>query len=241
MFEWILLVVVALVASSIAGVVGFGAGVAVLPLVAIIFGAEQAVPIVAVALIIGNASRAAFSFRDIDWRAALAYGLPSVALSVLGSAVFLSISPKTATVAIALAILLMIPARRALQRSNRKVRLAHLPFVGGVLGFVSGATGASGPLAAPFLIGYGLVKAAYVGTDAVAALATHAAKTATYAAGGAVDSRTLAVGASLGGVMIVGAFIGRRLIDRIPAERFIAVVEIALAAIAVYMLATAVG
>lgn len=239
MYEWTLLVVVALVASSIAGVVGFGAGVAVLPLVAIIFGAEQAVPIVAVALIIGNASRAAFSFRDIDWLAALAYGLPSVVLSVIGGAVFLSISPKTATVAMALAILLMLPARRLLQRANKPVRLSHLPIVGGVLGFVSGATGASGPLAAPFLIGYGLVKAAYVGTDAVAALATHAAKTATYAAGGAVDSRTLAVGITLGGIMIVGAFIGRRLIDRLPAERFITVVEIALAAIASYMLAVA--
>ena len=47
--------------------------------------------------------------------------------------------------------------------------------IGAVFGFLSALLGSVGPLLAPFFLAYGLVKGAYVGTEALATVVMHGA------------------------------------------------------------------
>src|SRR5947207_7527856 len=61
----------ALVASLVGGIAGYGTG-ALMPLVLVpIVGAEPVVPIIAISALITNASRATAFQKSIDWRRAL--------------------------------------------------------------------------------------------------------------------------------------------------------------------------
>ena len=55
-------------AGTLGGVVGFGASIMMLPVLIWSFGAKQAVPIMAIASLMANASRAAVWWREIDWK-----------------------------------------------------------------------------------------------------------------------------------------------------------------------------
>ena len=71
---WTALLSIAIVAGTIGGVVGFGSAVILLPVCAYVLGATQTVPVLTVAALIGNLSRAAFSWRETDWPAVGTYG-----------------------------------------------------------------------------------------------------------------------------------------------------------------------
>lgn len=62
-----LLVAVALLASVLSAVAGFGGAIILLPVLTLAFGVRDAVPILTVAQLIGNASRVWFNRRDISW------------------------------------------------------------------------------------------------------------------------------------------------------------------------------
>ena len=54
-------------------------------------GAKAAVPILTVAQLLGNLSRAGFGWRDIRWRPALLFSAGAVPASVLGSRLFVAL------------------------------------------------------------------------------------------------------------------------------------------------------
>jgi len=66
--HWAVLAFAALVASTIAGVTGFGGAAVLLPALVAAFGMREAIPILTVAQLIGNGSRVWFNRRELDWR-----------------------------------------------------------------------------------------------------------------------------------------------------------------------------
>jgi len=70
------------VAGTVGGVVGFGTSIMLMPALVLVFGPREAVPIMAIAAIMANASRVAAWWREVDWRATAAYsatGIPAAA------------------------------------------------------------------------------------------------------------------------------------------------------------------
>jgi uncharacterized membrane protein YfcA len=65
---WLVLGLAALVASTIGGVAGLGAGVVMLPAIAWVVGVKATVAVLTVAMFLGNLSRAWFSRGDIEGR-----------------------------------------------------------------------------------------------------------------------------------------------------------------------------
>ena len=84
----LLLLGAALPAAVVGGIVGFGTGLTMLPLVVWVVGVRASVPVLSIALFCGNISRAWFSRREIDWRVAGAYVAGAVPLAILGSIVY---------------------------------------------------------------------------------------------------------------------------------------------------------
>jgi uncharacterized membrane protein YfcA len=87
-----------------------------------------------------------------------------------------------------------------------------------------------GPLTAPFFLAYGLVRDAYIGTEAACALIMHLTKLVAYGAGSLVNPTVLLLGLALTPATLAGAWVGRRTVGRISDMLFVRLVEVGLVA-----------
>src|SRR5689334_8537539 len=84
----LLLGAVAFVAATLAGVTGFGGAAVLLPVLVLVFGPRDAVPILTVAQLIGNGSRVVLNRTELDYRVVGWYSLGAVPLGLLGGLLF---------------------------------------------------------------------------------------------------------------------------------------------------------
>lgn len=222
----VLLLAAALPTAILGGVVGFGTGLAMLPLVVWAIGVRASVPVLSIALLVGNVSRAWFSRDELDWRVIGAYLVGAVPLAVLGSLVYVGARIEWLSRLMGLVMLLAVPLRRWLDRGPRRMRLRHFPLLGAITGFLSALVAAIGPVNTPFFLGYGLRRGAYVGTEAVCAAVVHVTKTLIYGRYALVTAEHGGLGLAIGAVMFVGAFLGRQLLERMSDRAFVTVVEV---------------
>jgi uncharacterized protein len=184
--EFALVLLLGLVAGTVGGVLGFGTSIMLMPALVIVFGPREAVPIMAVASIMANASRVAVWWREVDWRAVAAYSVTAVPAATLGAATLLTLLPGVVEAALGVFFVAMIPTRRWMARQQWKLGLSHLALVGAVIGYITGIVVSTGPINAPFFLAYGLVKGAYLATEAMGSLAVYLAKAITFGGLGAL-------------------------------------------------------
>jgi hypothetical protein len=231
-----LLLVASLPTAVLGGTVGFGTGVLMLPLVTWIVGVRAAVPVLSIALLVGNGARAWLSRGELDWRVIGAYLAGAAPLAVLGSLLFATARLEWLSRVMGLFLLLAVPLRRWMERGPRRMRLRYFPLLGAVTAFLSALVAATGPLNAPFFLGYGLRRGAYVGTEAVCSAAVHVVKTVVYGRYALVGPEPAGLGLAMGGVMLVGAWLGRALLTRMGDRTFLVVIEVIMAAFGLLML-----
>jgi len=215
-----LVLMLGLVAGTVGGVVGFGTSIMLMPALVLVFGPREAVPIMAIAAIFANAARVLAWWRDVDWRVTAAYSVTAIPAAVLGARTLLSLEPGLVELLLGLFFIGMIGLRRWIARQQWLLRLWHMAAVGALIGYVTGVVVSTGPINAPFFLAYGLVKGAYLGTEAMGSLAVYGAKALTFRAFDALPLATLTRGLVIGASLMGGAFIAKRLVLRIDATRF---------------------
>lgn len=234
---WIGLLAAALGAGVIGGIAGFGSALLLMPICASAFGAAKTVPILTVAMLLGNLSRTALFWRETNWQVVGRYLLGAVPATVLGALLFVSLDTGLLQRLLGVLILVSIPARRWFLRHGVQTRLAHFVPLGGVMGFLSGLVGTVGPINAPFFLSFGLVKGAYLSTESLGAATIHLTKCAVYGRFAALDYDSIRIGFLLGLALVAGAWIGKQVVTRIDAASFIKIVEALLAISGFAMLA----
>jgi uncharacterized protein len=212
--------------AIIGGVVGFGTGLTMLPLVVWAVGVRASVPVLTLALLIGNSSRAWWSRHELDWRVIGAYLAGALPLTVVGSVIYAGARVEWLSRLMGLFMLGSVPLRRWLERGPLRIRLVYFPLLGAANGFMSALVAATGPVNTPFFLGYGLRRGGYVGTEAACVAVVHLVKTLVYGRYALVTSETGALGLAIGAVMFVGAYLGRRLLDRMSDVTFVRLVEV---------------
>lgn len=222
---WLILVGTALVGSIVGGVAGFGAGVILLPIVAWTLGVRAAVPVLTVTMMLGNISRIWWSRRETDLRVVGRFLLGAVPATALGATLYAVAPSEWLGRAIGVFLLGAVPLRRLLSSNFFRVRLVHFSFLGGAVGFLSGLVVATGPVVTPFFLAYGLRRGAFIATEAVCAFAMHVTRGLALARYALLTWEAVAVGLVLGSTMFAGAWIGRRLLDRMGDRVFLAVIE----------------
>jgi uncharacterized membrane protein YfcA len=184
------------------------------------FGPKEAVPIMAVAAIIGNLSRIVAWWREVDWRATAAYSVTAVPGAALGAKTLLVLPSRAVDVAIAVFLLALIPGRRWLASHNMTLKLWHLSVIGAVLGYVTGIVVTTGPITVPIFLMYGLVKGAFLATEAASSLTMYVAKVGAFRTLGAMPWETFVKGLVTGGSLMAGTFASKRFVMKFDAESF---------------------
>jgi uncharacterized membrane protein YfcA len=211
---------VGLAAGVISGIIGTGSSMMLVPVLAYVYGPKEAVPIMAVASVIANLSRVLAWWREVEWRAFGAYAVTGAPAAMLGAKTLLVLPAHTIDLAIGLFLLLMIPVRRWLQRHLVLLRLWHLAVFGAVIGFLTGIVVSTGPISVPVFIGFGLVKGAFLATEAASSLAIYAGKIATFRSAGALPTEDVLKGLVVGLSLMGGAFMAKPFVLRLAPETF---------------------
>jgi hypothetical protein len=184
------------------------------------FGPKEAVPIMAVAAVMANFARILAWWREVDWRATLAYSITAVPTAALGARTLLVLPSRAVDIAIALFLLAVVPGRRWLAVHNIKLAPWHLSLIGAVLGFVTGIVATTGPITVPVFLMYGLVKGAFLATEAASSLTMYVSKVLTFRTLGAMPWETFVRGLITGGALMVGTFLSKRFVMKLEAESF---------------------
>jgi uncharacterized membrane protein YfcA len=211
---------VGLIAGTLSGIVGFGSSIMLMPVLVIVFGPTQAVPIMAIAAIMANFSRILAWRREVDWHACAAYSVTAVPAAVMGARTLLILPPRLIEGGIGLFFIVMIPARRWLATHSLKIRLWHLAFVGLFIGFMTGIVASTGPITAPIFLAYGLVKGAFLATEAASSLAVYVSKVVVFRTLGALPWEIIVEGLITGSSLMGGAFLAKRFVIKLDPQRF---------------------
>jgi len=218
--EFAAILAIGLVAGTISGIVGFGSSIMLMPVLVLVFGPLQAVPIMAVAALMANLSRIMVWWREVDWRATAVYSVTGIPAAALGARTLLVLPPRIMEGTLGAFFLLMIPARRALLAHNFKLQLWHLAVIGAVIGFLTGIVVSTGPINAPFFLAYGLVKGAYLATEAAGSLAVYVSKAVVFRSFGALPQDAIVKGLIIGSSLMAGSFLAKRFVLKLDAEHF---------------------
>jgi uncharacterized protein len=217
---YLLIAVMGVVAGTVGGVIGFGSSIILMPILVWVFGAKQAVPIMAVAALFANGSRVWIWWKAISWPPVLYYCAASIPAAALGARTFVELSPKLIEAVLGVVLILMIPARRWLAARDWKLQAWHLVFPGIAIGYLSGLMVSTGPINTPFFIAHGLVKGSFIGTEAVASLLTFASKAVVLRNFELLPVAAITKGMLVGLALTAGAFISKRIVEKIKVEQF---------------------
>jgi uncharacterized membrane protein YfcA len=215
-----LVLVVGFVAGTVSGIVGTGATIILLPILVLAFGPREAVPIMAVVALMSNFAKITSWWKEIDWRACAAYALGGIPAAALGARTLLTLPEKAVDIALGLFFLAMIPGRRWLTARNFKFGFWHLAAAGAVIGFLTGIVVSTGPLSVPAFAAYGLVKGAFIATEAAGSLALYISKAATFRTFGALPTDIVIKGLISGSSVMAGTYTARLIVDRLSVSTF---------------------
>jgi uncharacterized membrane protein YfcA len=218
--DFAFILAVGLVAGTLSGIVGFGSSIMLMPVLVVVFGPLQAVPIMAIAAIMANLSRVAVWWRQVDWRAVGAYAATGAPFAALGAATLLTLPTRVIDVALGLFFIAMIGVRRWMAAHQLKLRLVHLSLLGVPIGFLTGIVVSTGPMTAPIFLAAGLVKGAFLASEAAASLAVYLAKVAVFRGFGALPWDIALKGLIIGSTLMAGAFIAKRFVLKMDPGRF---------------------
>lgn len=246
----ILIPAVALLASLLTLVSGFGLGTILLPVFALFFPLELAVALTAVVHLLNNLFKFGSLWRDVDTRVALLFGVAGIAGAWLGALLLMRLDelpylypgvnePVSATKAIIGLLMASFAILELLPQAKRWALSSAWLVPGGALsGFFGGLSGHQGALRSIFLLRSGLSKETFIATGTAIALLVDLTRIPIYLrrlpGHLLADQATLLVVTTV--AAFVGAYLGIRLIPKITLQGVQILVGVLLLVIALGLL-----
>jgi uncharacterized membrane protein YfcA len=225
--QLLLVAAMALFASLIGGLAGYGSG-ALMPLVLVpMLGAEPVVPIIAISAVFANMSRSVAYFRHADRRRALIVIAAATVTTALGAYGYTRLTNTGAALVIGTMLITSVPLRRVLRRRAARIGDGGL-FAGAVgYGVVVGGTAGAGVILLSLLMAAGLEGASVIATDAVISVVTSLIKISVFGLAGVVTAQVLAFALLIGAIGLPGAFLARAFVERMPVHVHAAILDVA--------------
>ena len=225
-----LLCLSAFIAEVIGTMAGFGAATILTPVASWFLPIKTAVAIVACFHAMGTTSRTMLFRRSIDWPIVWKFGVTGVALSFLGAHTAARLSPSM--IRASLGAFLLVYVGLEVTRVF-KVRLPATSWtlgLGGMAsGFIAGLIGTGGAIRSVCLLAFGLPTQRYLATSAVIACMVDTTRLPVYVWHQQLPWTLWPVIVSLSVVAFSGAWVGRRMVQRVSGERVKHIVLVMLA------------
>ncbi|HSG63252.1 MAG TPA: sulfite exporter TauE/SafE family protein [Pseudomonadales bacterium] len=213
-FQWLLICIVAVLTGILQGVSGMAGGALMVAVLSYVVGIKHAIVIMSCALIIGHGSRVVIYLRDIDvalMRRILMFGTPTL---VLGAVVFGYMHSQWVALVFALFLIASFPIKYWAAARQMKTSPKVLSIASVVWGLLAGNVVGPGLFLAPFLLGTGINRLAFVGTMATVTLAMNAIKALVFGATGQMNVELVSVGIVIGLFMVPGNWLGKKLLEK---------------------------
>jgi uncharacterized membrane protein YfcA len=214
--QLLLVAAVALFASLIGGVAGYGTG-ALMPLILVpMVGPEPVVPIIAISALLTNTGRTVAFRTYVDSRRSALVVLGAVPPCIVTAWGYTRLTSAGAMLVIGTMLMLTVPLRiflrrRAVGLSDKGLLLAATGY-----GTAVGGTVGAGVILLSILMASGLAGAAVVATDAAISIVIGFVRLTVFGISGVVDTKVLAFALLIGGIAFPGAFLARALVERLP-------------------------
>ena len=205
------LLIVSFIAATLAAVAGFGGAAVLLPVLVATFGVREAIPILTVAQLVGNGSRVWFNRQELDRRVVAWFAVGGVPMALIGGFLFAKAPLTPLTRSLGVFLILIVVWRHSRLKTRWRPTIYSFAGIGAGASFLSALLGSVGPLMAPFFLAYGLVKGAYIGTEALSTVVMHITKLIAYRGAAVLSLHAVVVGLMLGPIMILGSFTGNAL------------------------------
>lgn len=216
---------VALFASVVGGVSGYGTG-ALMPLVLVpLVGAEPVVPIIAVSAMFTNSSRVFAFLNYADWRRTAIVLVTAVPTCVLGAWGYTKLSNAGAALVIGGMLILSVPLRRLLRYHGVKIGDGGLALGSFGYGVVVGGTAGSGVILLSLLMAAGVEGAGVIATDAAISIVIGVVKISVFGIAGVITTQVIAFALLTGLVALPGAFLAKAFVDRMPVHVHTAILD----------------
>lgn len=226
-----------LLAGALAGVVGFGIGSLLTPVLALSVGTRTAVALVSIPHLAGTALRFALIRGHVDRRVFVSFGLTSAAGGLTGALLHARLGNPA--LSIVFGGLLLFVAFSEFSGLARRIRFEGvLAWIAGALsGFLGGLVGNQGGIRSGALIGFHLKRDAFVATATAVGLVVDAARMPVYFVTELDAIRAAWPLAALATASVVaGTLAGRRVLSRVPERQFHRLVAAVLAVLGTAML-----
>jgi len=224
-YQLLLVAGVALCASVLGGVAGYGSG-ALMPLVLVpMLGPEPVIPIIAMAGLLTNSGRVFAFLRYVSWRR-VALVLAGATLPCMVTAYgYTLLTGKAIQIVIGVMLMLTVPLRYAMRKSAMVLGDRGLVLGAAGYGAAVGGTVGAGVILLSVLMAAGLQGAAVIATDAVISIAIGVARLSVFGFAGAIGPQTIAFALLIGLVAFPGAFLARAFVARMPIHVHTAILD----------------
>jgi uncharacterized membrane protein YfcA len=224
-YQLLLVAGVALFASVLGGIAGYGTG-ALMPLVLVpMLGPEPVIPIIALAGLLTNSGRVLAFLRYVSWRQAALVLIGAIPPCLVTAYGYTLLTGRAVQFVIGAMLMLTVPLRYTMRK--RAVVLGERGLIASAAGYgaaVGGTVGA-GVILLSVLMAAGLQGVAVIATDAFISIVIGLSRLSVFGMAGAIGPQTIAFALLIGLVAFPGAFLARALATRLPIHVHTAILD----------------
>ena len=225
-FQIGILLFVALLASIVSGISGYGGGMTLGILVSPFIPIKLLVPLMSVFVFCSNLSRMYYYRDSIFWIKGSYFALITAPFVVLGTNFYAGVSDKVLYFCLGFGLAFAIILRRIFKKINLKIGWFVLGVMAVLYGTVSGVILGPGAILLTALASNGMVGASIIGTDSFITLINVIIRMISFRKLGLLNNDALIIGCSIGAVAIFGSYIARKIVDKLGVKLHTLIIEI---------------
>jgi uncharacterized protein len=225
LWDLLLIAAVAFTMSVIGGLSGFGIGLVLPAFLAPVVGVAAVIPVMSVAMTFANASRVWAYWTSLAPRRLFLVMVTALPASALTAFLYTKMSTSLIAAVLGTFLILAVPLRRLLQNWKFTLDDRGLMAIGVGYGLLTGALSGAGMLMIAALLAAGVTGGALVGTDAAISTAMNLMKIAIFGGSSLLNQELVVAGILIGLCTVPGAFIARRIMDRLPIHVHVWIME----------------
>ncbi|MEK9178426.1 MAG: sulfite exporter TauE/SafE family protein [Patescibacteria group bacterium] len=230
-------------AGIVGTVTGFGISTVMVPVVLLFLPLTETLLLVGVIHWFGDLWKMYFFKHGIDWRLLFFFGIPGIIMASYGASLTLKLPEIFLSRTVGALIIFYVIFILLKPEFRIKGTPVAAIFGGAGSGFLGGLTGVGGgALRAVVLTAFNVPKSVYIFTSGLLGAVIDASRIATYYLGGTRINSSLTMGLLIFiPASFVGAFIAKRIVNKIPQDKFRVVVSVFLFVVGVKLFFLSLG